>query len=81
MIYDLLAPFYDAINSELDYCAWADFIEKIVNKESSVRPELVLDLGSGTGRMTLERARRGYDMTGVDYSPEMLGVARECAEL
>ena len=81
MIYDLLAPFYDSINAELDYSAWADFIEKIIEKEYKCgRPELVLDLGSGTGKMTLELARRGYDMTGVDCSPEMLGVAREAAE-
>ena len=80
MIYDLLAPFYDAINSELDYSAWADFIEKIVKREYNGTPELAGDLGCGTGRMTLELARRGYDMTGVDYSPEMLDVARETAE-
>jgi len=81
MIYDLLAPFYDNINSELDYSLWADFIEKIIEKEYKTgRPELVLDLGSGTGKMTLELARRGYDMTGVDCSPEMLGIARDAAE-
>ena len=28
MIYDLLAPFYDAINEEIDYRKWADFIQK-----------------------------------------------------
>ena len=80
MIYDLLAPFYDAINAEIDYEKWADFIEKILNKECKSRPELVLDLGCGTGKMTLELARRGYDMTGIDYSPEMLDIARSLAE-
>ena len=80
MIYDLLADFYDGINSDLDYVKWADFIEKIIEKECSARPELMLDLGCGTGKMTLELARRGYDMTGVDYSPEMLDIAREAAE-
>ena len=80
MIYDLLAPFYDAINAEIDYTSWADFIEKILEKECKQRPELVLDLGCGTGRMTLELARRGYDMTGIDYSPEMLDIARDEAE-
>lgn len=80
MIYDLLAPFYDAINAEIDYKKWADFIEKILNKECVSRPELVLDLGCGTGKMTLELARRGYDMTGIDYSPEMLDVARSLAD-
>ena len=80
MIYDLLAPFYDAINSELDYDSWADFIEKIISREYKGTPELVLDLGCGTGSMTLELAARGYDMTGIDYSPEMLDVARRRAE-
>ena len=80
MIYDLLAPFYDAINAEIDYEKWADFIEKIFNRECKTRPDLVLDLGCGTGKMTLELARRGYDMTGIDYSPDMLDVARSVAE-
>ena len=80
MIYDLLAPVYDEINKDIDYSAWADFIEKIIKKECKAPPELVLDLGCGTGSMTLELARRGYDMTGVDISVEMLDVARERAE-
>ena len=80
MLYDLLAPFYDKINGELDYVRWADFIEEIVKREYLKEPELWLDLGCGTGRMTLELLRRGHDMTGVDYSPEMLNVARDAAE-
>ncbi len=81
MIYDLLAPFYDAINADISYSDWADFIEKIFNKECKSRPELVLDLGCGTGKMTLELASRGYDMTGIDISAEMLDIAREQAEI
>ena len=80
MIYDLLAPVYDAVNDEIDYSAWADFIEKIIEKnKKNINPELLLDLGCGTGKMTLELAHRGYDMTGVDYSVEMLNRARELA--
>ena len=80
MIYDLLAPFYDAINADIDYSSWADFIEKIIEREYRGKPELVLDLGCGTGKMTLELASRGYDMTGIDYSDDMLDVARTSAE-
>lgn len=81
MIYDLLAPFYDAINADISYSDWADFVEKIFNKECKSRPELVLDLGCGTGKMTLELASRGYDMTGIDISAEMLDIAREQSEM
>lgn len=80
MIYDLLAPIYDRVNEEIDYSAWADFLEKIIKREYKTPPALVLDLACGTGKMTLELARRGYDMTGVDYSPEMLDRARSSAE-
>ena len=80
MIYDLLSRVYDSINSDIDYKAWADFFEKNLDREAKARPELVLDLGCGTGKMTLELSSRGYDMTGIDYSPDMLDVARDAAE-
>lgn len=80
MIYTLLAPIYDAINSDIDYRTWADFIENAVKKYGPNDPQLWLDLGCGTGKMTLELAGRGRDMIGVDYSPEMLDVARDEAE-
>lgn len=38
---------------------------------------LVLDLGCGTGTLTRLLHERGYDMIGVDNSPEMLGIAME----
>ncbi len=39
-------------------------------------PVAILDLACGTGSMTVELARRGYDMTGIDLSEEMLAIAR-----
>ncbi len=36
----------------------------------------VLDLGCGTGNLTMRMARLGFEVTGVDLSPEMLAVAR-----
>lgn len=79
MIYDLIAPIYDDINGELDYSRWADFIEELINRELGHSPDLVLDLACGTGKMTVELAARGYDMIGIDYSVEMLNLAREHA--
>ena len=81
MIYDLIAPFYDVTNSEIDYSKWADFIEENIKNEYKNKAELVLDLGCGTGKMTLELAKRGYDMTAIDYSTEMLNIARTEAEI
>lgn len=82
MIYELLAPVYDAINKDIDYPAWADFIESCLTKDylSDRRAELILDLATGTGKMAIELARRGYDMTAVDISSEMLDIGRSRAQ-
>ncbi len=37
----------------------------------------VLDLGAGTGRLTLPLARAGYDVTGIDSAGDMLAIARQ----
>lgn len=45
--------------------------------EQLTRGPAVLDLGCGTGNVALRLARHGFDVTGVDLSPEMLDVARQ----
>lgn len=77
--YEAIAAVYDKLNADIDYCAWADFVEKAFDRFLLKRPELVLDLACGTGSMTVELARRGYDMIGVDGSEQMLSVASERA--
>ena len=72
--YSAIAGVYDKLNKDIDYGAWAGMIEKLFDR-CSTRPELVLDLACGTGRMTRELAARGYDMIGVDGSSDMLGEA------
>ena len=39
----------------------------------------ILDVGCGTGRHSIERARRGYAITGLDLSSEMLARAADAA--
>lgn len=78
--YGAIARVYDRLNAEIDYAAWADFVEACFAKYLTQKPELILDLACGTGSMTLELLRRGYDMIGVDASPDMLSVAWERAD-
>ena len=73
--YNAIASVYDKFNAEIDYEKWADFVEAVFDRYLEKRPELVLDLACGTGRMTRELSRRGYDMIGVDGSEQMLSVA------
>lgn len=55
----------------------ADFKDKEDQEEEMLASErnLVLDLGCGTGTLTELLSQKGYDMMGVDLSPEMLDVA------
>ncbi len=39
-----------------------------------------LDIGCGTGFLSLELAARGHRVTGIDFAPEMLALARQKAE-
>ena len=75
--YNAIAGVYDRINSGVDYGKWADTFEAAFEKYLKEPPELILDLACGTGRMTLELCRRGYDMIGVDGSREMLMAAAD----
>ena len=73
--YDAIARVYDQLNRDLDYGAWAEFFETCFARFLKERPELVLDLACGTGRMSRELAARGYDVIGVDGSADMLSEA------
>ncbi len=42
-------------------------------------PRSVLDGGCGTGRVAIELARRGLDVTGTDLDPDMISLARSKA--
>lgn len=74
-----LAGFYDRIMGDNDYEAWADYFVKMFARMGE-QPGTILDLACGTGVITCLLARRGYEMIGVDISPEMLMEARARAE-
>ena len=79
--YEFLAGSYDAFTADVDYPRWADYVEWHFSRLK--RPvETVLDLACGTGSLTLELGERGYRMTGVDLSYDMLALAEaKCRDL
>jgi len=75
--FDKHAPEYmDNIFTE-NTDAEVDFLEEELELEKG---NSVLDIGCGTGRHSLELARRGYNVTGIDISEKMLDKGREIAE-
>ena len=75
MSFATLAEIYDRINGEA-YKPYADMLEELFGL-ADIEVKEVLDLGCGTGGITALLAERGYDMIGLDISPEMLNIARE----
>lgn len=74
--YTDFAKIYDALTFDVDYDAWCDRLEQLF-AHLGRKPEIVCELGCGTGSITARLAKRGYSMIGIDLSPEMLDVARE----
>jgi SAM-dependent methyltransferase len=58
--------------------AEADFLARGLEVASGAQ---LLDVPCGDGRLSLELARRGYRMTGVDISSDFLAAARESSRL
>ncbi len=79
--YASLASWYDQLTGDIPYTAFADFYEaEFAGCGGEFR--LLLDFCCGTGTLTAEMARRGYEMIGADASVDMLMQAREkCADL
>ena len=70
MTYDLLSRFYDLENA--DFTEDLDFWVRLAKECGGP----VLELGCGTGRVTQQIARAGINVVGLDYSEEMLVLAR-----
>ncbi len=66
---------YDSLNHDIDIPLWADFIEECVKEYSSVKVKNICELACGTGSMATELARRGYGVTALDLSEDMLCIA------
>jgi SAM-dependent methyltransferase len=74
MEYDYLANFYDAFIDEEVYEKYLDFISKY----SSIGP--VLDIGCGTGNLSIQLARLGYKVVATDLSENMLHIVSQRAQ-
>ena len=75
--YTSFAQVYDMFMDNVPYEEWSRYVISLL-KEEKIEDGLVLDLGCGTGKMTRLLAAAGYDMIGIDYSEDMLEIAREC---
>jgi len=73
------AKYYDIIYADKEYEKECDFLEDIFSRFSKSRPKSILDIGCGTGGHAIPLGTRGYRVTGIDASDEMISRAKDKA--
>jgi len=75
------ARHYDALTANINYPALARYFDRIIKKVSRGKDgNIMLDLACGTGNLSWRFAAMGYQVIGVDASPDMLAVAATKAD-
>lgn len=78
MSYSSFAPLYDALTENVDYKKRAEYIGEILAK-FNIKDGLLLDLACGTGSLSVEFSKMGFEVIATDASPDMLAEARNKA--
>ncbi len=70
------AKYYDLLNRQKDYAQEVNYIISLINKYTPSANTL-LELGCGTGLHAVHFAKKGYQLTGIDQSKDMIARAEE----
>lgn len=74
--YETFAAVYDEIMDDSLYDKWTDFSLRHLPQKTKT----ILELACGTGIQAVRFAEKGYEVTGLDLSYEMLELAQKKAE-
>lgn len=77
-MYTAFATVYDRLMGDVDYTTWATYYETLLSMYGLPRGKLC-ECACGTGSLTIPLSTKGYQMTGVDSSEEMLFEASQKA--
>lgn len=78
MSYGVFSEFYDALTANVSYDTVSQVLSSLLTRYGKSRG-LLLDLACGTGSVSVRLAKKGYEVIGVDLSPEMLSEAQNKA--
>lgn len=73
--YGIFASVYDLLTENVEYDKRAEYINSIIKKFSGKEKGVLLDLACGTGTLSELFSAQGYDVIGIDNSPDMLSIA------
>lgn len=69
--------YYNVLYKEKDYQGEVNYIDALIRKYADGPVQTIIDLGCGTGKHDRFLAEKGYQITGVDLSEDMLAIARQ----
>ncbi len=72
--YGFFSNVYDTLTENVNYAARADYIADLL-AENGITGGILLDLACGTGTLSIEMAKKGFEVIGVDASADMLSAA------
>ncbi|WP_336497027.1 class I SAM-dependent methyltransferase [Psychrobacillus sp. FJAT-51614] len=72
-MYDQFAFIYDRLMSDIPYAKYAEWVQ---TKAPLSAGKKLVDIGCGTGVLSVQFAKAGYDVIGVDLSESMLTIAQ-----
>ena len=72
--YGSFSDFYDILTENVNYPQRAQYIADLLTA-NGVKGGILLDLACGTGKLSTEMAKRGFEVIGVDASGDMLSIA------
>jgi len=78
-IYSTEKPWHQRVVDRIFRGTVNERFDLIMSELHDIAGKRVLDVGTGSGRYAVELAARGASVTGVDFSSEMLTLAREAA--
>lgn len=73
--YNRFATVYDELTDNVEYKKRTDYIHRFFKLYNIAEGSSVIDLACGTGSFSALLAEKGYDVTGIDSSDDMLTVA------
>ncbi len=77
------AAIYDHMMRSVNYRRWSRYVTRLMKladnqiRTSRMEKKRLCELGCGTGNISLNMSKLGYDITGVDISAPMLALAKK----
>lgn len=68
-------PYYHTLYKNRNTAEASAFVNRLLRYLSPPSDARILDLACGSGRHAIELASKGYDVTGIDLSPESIRIA------